>query len=63
MSRTYHHRGQKNRHRGRDLWSRRAGMGYCAYDTYNKFLTRRIERASVKELLIKEINILYDLQS
>lgn len=46
MSRTNHHRSQKRQHCGEDLWSRRAGMGRCAYTTYNKRLTCKKERAA-----------------
>ena len=55
MIRTYHHRFQKIRHLGEDLWSKRAKMGYCSYTTYNKFLTRRRERAQMKEELHNEV--------
>jgi hypothetical protein len=56
MSRTKHHRTQKYQHCGEDLWSRRAGMGYCSYTTYNKWLTRRKERAAVKHEIIEKLN-------
>ena len=54
MSRTKHHRCQKTRHNGHDLWSRRIGgnLSYCAY---NKWLTRRKERHDSKKELRKEI--------
>ena len=52
MSRTSHHRGQKNQHAGQDLWSRRPCAGAC-YTAYNKWLTRRKERAA-KEDHIRE---------
>ena len=45
MSRTKHHRGQKNQHLGEDLWSRRPCAGK-SYNTYNKWLTRKKERAA-----------------
>jgi len=45
MSRTSHHRDQKNQHAGQDLWSRRPCAGAC-YTAYNKWLTRRKERAA-----------------
>jgi len=53
MSRTKHHKEQKNQHIGEDLWSRRAGMGHAAYNAFNKWLTRRIERAMGKQELAK----------
>jgi hypothetical protein len=59
MSRTRHHRNQRNRHCGRDLWSRRpcAGLSYCAE---SKRMTRRLERARKAadiryEFIIEEI--------
>jgi hypothetical protein len=48
MSRASHHRDQKNQHRGQDLWSRRPCAGAC-YTAYNKWLTRRKERAAKEE--------------
>ena len=48
MSRTSHHRDQKNQHVGQDLWSRRPCAGAC-YTAYNKWLTRRKERAAKEE--------------
>lgn len=56
MSNTYRHRGQKHRHNGRDLWSRRIG-GHRAYNSYNKFLTRRTERAAKKRIIALEIEL------
>jgi hypothetical protein len=55
VSRTKHHRSQKNQHGGHDLWSRRpcAGMSYSAY---NKQLTRKRERAAEPEIIQKEIS-------
>lgn len=58
MSRTKHHRGQKRRHCGEDLWSKRAGMGYRAKTTINKRITIRKERMEEKELLIDETKTL-----
>ena len=55
MSKTDHHRGQKNRWIGWDLWSRRGDMGMTMKNTYSKFLTRRRERAQDKEKLIQEL--------
>ena len=54
MSRTYHHKEQKKRHNGHDLWSRRIG-GCLAYCSYNKLLTRRKERKDVRKLIRKEL--------
>jgi len=45
MSRTRHHREQRKQHMGDDLWSRRPCAGK-SYNTYNKRLTRRKERAA-----------------
>jgi len=45
MSRTNHHRGQKHQHCGDDLWSRRPCAGRL-YSAYNKWLTRKKERAA-----------------
>jgi hypothetical protein len=55
MSRTRHHRCQRDSHRGKDLWSRRAGMGHQAYSTYNKKLTAQRERMEENEIVIKEL--------
>lgn len=55
MSRTKHHRGQKQRHCGHDLWSKRGGMAGAAYSAYNKFLTRRKERAAEKSEIAREM--------
>ena len=55
MSRTAHHKQQKHRHCGRDLWSRRAGMGYYSYCTENKKLTIRREREENRVLVREEI--------
>jgi hypothetical protein len=43
MSNTYHHRGQKHRHCGRDLWSKRPLSG-CPFEASFKAMSRRIER-------------------
>ena len=56
MSRTKHHRNQKHQHNGHDLWSRRADMAGCSYNTYNKRLTIRKERNQVKRIIIDEQN-------
>ena len=53
MSRTKHHRFQKHRHGGHDLWSRR-GWKYH-YCTVGKRLSLMAEKAREKEQLIKEI--------
>jgi len=45
MSRTRHHRRQRTQHMGEDLWSRRPCAGK-SYNTYNKRLTCRKERAA-----------------
>lgn len=55
MSRTKHHRSQKQQHCGEDLWSRRAGMGRCSYTTFNKRLTNRVERAAKRRDIAKEV--------
>ena len=44
MSRTRHHRCQKNYHNGHDLWSKRGGLAGYSYGVFNKWLTRRKER-------------------
>ena len=54
MSRTKHHRDQKNQHLGQDLWSRRPCAGAC-YNAYNKWLTRKKERAAEHEIIEKEL--------
>ena len=51
MSRTKHHKNQKHRHCGEDLWSKRAGMGNYPYSAYSKWLTRRKERAESKRIV------------
>ena len=43
MANTYHHRGQKHRHCGRDLWSKRPLSG-CPFEASFKAMSRRIER-------------------
>jgi hypothetical protein len=60
MSRTKHHRTQKYQHCGEDFWSRRVGMGYCIYTTFNKRLTIRKERMEEKELVIRELDAAND---
>ncbi len=52
MSRTKHHRFQRNQHCGHDLWSRRP-CSQMSYTTYNKELTIKIERAREAQLLYK----------
>jgi hypothetical protein len=54
MSRTSHHRDQKNQHRGHDLWSRRPCAG-ASYTAYNKWLTRRKERAAENAKIQQEL--------
>lgn len=54
MSRTKHHRGQRQGHWGHDLWSKRGGMAGAAYNAYNKLLTRRKERAAEKSEIARE---------
>ncbi len=57
MSRTKHHRDQKNKHIGQDLWSRRGDMGPCSpYNWFSKFLTRRKERAAKVRDIKKEMD-------
>lgn len=58
MSRTPHHRNQKNAHIGEDFWSKRARMGHYGYSTFGKRLTISKERMEERELLVKEINLL-----
>lgn len=53
MSRTRHHKDQKNQHLGQDLWSRRPCAGRC-YNAYNKWLTRKKERAAKKAEIERE---------
>jgi hypothetical protein len=53
MSRTNHHQAQKNQHCGQDLWSRRPCAG-AAYTAYNKWLTRRKERAAERAKIKQE---------
>lgn len=48
MSRTRHHKDQKYRHAGEDLWSKRPLSG-CCYNSYNKKRSRRIERKRAKQ--------------
>lgn len=48
MSRTRHHKGQKNRHLGRDLWSKRPLSGE-SFTTKNKKLSRKIERKQLNK--------------
>lgn len=50
MSRTKHHRGQKNRHNGSDLWSKRPMSGE-AITAKNKKLSRRKERRILNKAL------------
>lgn len=54
MSRTRHHKCQKNRHLGHDLWSRRpcAGWAYCSF---SKRMTIKIERSRERQEINKEI--------
>lgn len=54
MSRTHHHKAQKKQHLGHDLWSRRPCAGSC-YNAYNKWLTRRKERAAERQILAREL--------
>ena len=54
MSRTRHHKEQKNRHNGHDLWSRRMG-GMLSYCSYNKLLTRRKERHDEQQIIKEEL--------
>ncbi len=56
MSRTRHHREQKNRHNGRDLWSRRPCSGY-SYCAESKKLTRRLERVRKKSDIEEEFRL------
>jgi hypothetical protein len=54
MSNTHHHRNQKNRHIGQDLWSKRPMSG-CPYEASFKAMSRRIERNGKDTMkLIKE---------
>lgn len=46
MSRTRHHRGQKGRHYGTDLWSKR-GWSWPKSAAFKK-LSKRLERARLK---------------
>ena len=55
MSRTRHHKEQKKRHNGHDLWSRRLG-GMLAYCSYNKHLTRRKERHEERKIIEEELD-------
>lgn len=43
MSRTKHHRNQKDQHLGKDLWSKRPLSGE-SFTAKNKKLSRKIER-------------------
>ena len=43
MANTHHHRGQKHRHCGKDLWSKRPLSG-CPFEASFKKMSRRIER-------------------
>ncbi len=54
MSRTRHHRGQKNQHLGEDLWSRRPNS-QSSYNSYNKKLTARMERSQESGDTAKEV--------
>jgi len=56
MSRTKHHRTQKNQHSGEDLWSRRANTGgHYMYSAIGKRLSLAKERAMEKQQLIAEL--------
>ena len=55
MSRTKHHRDQKNLHNGEDFWSKRAGMGSQPVCVINRKITVRKERMEEKELIISEL--------
>jgi hypothetical protein len=50
MSNTTHHRNQKKRHNGCDLWNKRPLSGE-ARTTENKDLSRRLERSRAKQKL------------
>lgn len=54
MSRTFHHRGQKDRHFGRDLWSKRP-LSQHEFTAENKRLSRKIERSWFKRDDYKEV--------
>lgn len=47
MSRTIHHRNQKNKHNGHDLWGKgpTCGWNYCSY---SKKLGRQLTRKNFK---------------
>lgn len=49
MSRTNHHRGQRNQHCGHDLWSRRPNSG-ASYNKANKDETKRRERQRERKM-------------
>lgn len=55
MSRTTHHKEQKHRHGGHDLWSRRPRAGHC-YSAYNKLICRRIERKRKRKEILRELD-------
>ena len=54
MSRTRHHRSQRDQHRGDDLWSRRPCAG-TLYTAYNKRLSIRKERAAVAAIIDQQL--------
>lgn len=49
MSRTKHHRNQKNVNNGKDLWSRRPNSGSC-FNKVNRDITKRKERTEEKRM-------------
>jgi len=56
MSRTKHHKDQKHKHTGHDLWGKQGDPGGCtAYNAYNKQVLRRKERGILKKKLNKEV--------
>lgn len=56
MSRTKHHRGQKGRNCGRDLWSRRPFSGN-PFNAWSKKMSRRLERARKRRDIEKELEM------
>jgi len=49
MSRTRHHRNQRNAHCGHDLWSRRPNGGAC-YNKHSRTETVRRERQAERKM-------------
>lgn len=56
MSNTYHHRGQRERHLGHDLWGKRPLAGHD-YSAENKRRCRRLERKRFNQQDSKNLDV------